>query len=151
MAKAEIGEIKIRRMTLDDIKGALAVSRNLGERGTISSRDMIANDVGGRLDLSFVAEVEGTIVGFIIARLEYMGVPVFEVCLVHGIMIDPEYQSHGIGIKLVHELRDYCYLEDISPIRLLLANHDKRMQTFFGRLGFTLSNYSIYDRSTLES
>jgi ribosomal protein S18 acetylase RimI-like enzyme len=148
MAKSDIGKLNIRRMTLDDIKGVLAVSKNLGERGTISYRDMVASDVGGRRDLSFVAEAEGAIVGFIIARLEYMGVPVTEVCLMHGIVIDPEYQDHGIGIKLVQELQDYCHLEDISPIRLLLANSDQRQATFFERLGFTRSRHTIYDRNT---
>lgn len=150
MAQANSGKVKIRRMTLDDIKGILAISKKLGERGTINYRDMVASDVGGRLDLSFVAEIEGTIVGFIIARLEYMGVPVFEVCLMHGILIDPDFQKQGIGIRLVNELLDYCHLEEISPIRLLLTERDNRMRVFFERLGFNRSNYVIYDR-TFES
>jgi len=150
MAQADSGKVKIRRMNLDDIKGVLSVSKKLGERGAISYRDMIASDVGGRLDLSFVAEIEGTIAGFIIARLEYMGVPVFETCLVHGIIIDPDFQKRGIGIKLVNELLDYCSLEEISPIRLLLSERDNRMRVFFERLGFSRSNYIIYDR-TFES
>ena len=76
--------------------------------------------------------------------------PVFETCLMHGIIIDPDYQGKGIGIKLVNELLDYCALEEISPIRLLLTERDNRMRVFCERLGFSRSKYVIYDR-TFES
>jgi ribosomal protein S18 acetylase RimI-like enzyme len=147
MSTKETLKFKVRRMTSGDITGAIAVSDKLGDTGRISYRDMIASDVGGRADLSFVAESNGNIIGFIIAHLQYMGVPVSEVCLVHGIIIDPGYQRQGIGVGLVNELLDYCRLEEINPIRLLLAGDNRRNIDFFQRFGFARSKLFIYDRN----
>lgn len=147
MATKNTLKVSVQRMNSGDIEQAVAVSQKLGDSGRISYRDMITGEAGGRADMSFVARTGDKIIGFIIAKLEYMGVPVTEVCLVHGIVIDPDYQRQGVGVKLVNELLDYCHLEDISPIRLLLADYDQRMIGFFSRFGFARSRLQIYDRS----
>ena len=53
---------------------------------------MVAADPGGALDLSFVAEVDGKVIGFILARLTYVGVPFIELAVIQGVAIDPDYQ-----------------------------------------------------------
>ena len=68
MSTMEKGTVNIRRMGRRDIDAVLDIDRKIsGGRGLITYRDMVAADPGGALDLSFVAEVDGKVVGFILA------------------------------------------------------------------------------------
>src|SRR4030042_29780 len=102
-------DVNIRPMTRSDIHAVLILDRKMSEgRGVLSYKDMAAIDPGGPLDLSFVAEVEGKVIGFIIARLAYVMIPLIEVCIIQGILVDSDYRGRGIGGKLLDELLDYC-------------------------------------------
>ena len=140
--------IKIRRMTRDDLDGVLVLLNKIVKgRTTITYRDMVANDPGGPLDMSLVAEAGGQIVGFISARLEFVYIPLYEVCLVHIVAVDPEYQRHHIGFELFKELEKNCRLEDIDAIRTLVAQGGEKLQSFIEYLGFRPSNTVNYDKT----
>ena len=80
MSKAEKSAVTIRPMTRNDIHDILAFDRRVNEgRSVLNHKDMAVMDPGGPLDLSFVAEVNGTLVGFIISRLMYLMIPFTEV------------------------------------------------------------------------
>lgn len=144
-------EITLRRMSRGDIDAILAISRKLGGgRSQISYRDMVATDPGGPLDLSFVAVTDGKVVGFVLARLAYLYIPLTEVCLIHGIVVDPDYRRLHIGSRLVNELVAHCQLEDINTIRALVNERDADLRAFVDRLGFRRSNIVNYDK-TMES
>jgi len=92
-------------MTISDIDSIIALinkTTNVKTHGVY--QDLIAYDLGEPLDLSLAAEAEGQIVGFAIAHLEYIYVPLVELCLIHVIIVDPEYQRHHIGSALVSAL-----------------------------------------------
>ena len=149
MSTLEASSVNIRRLVRSDIDAVLVLDRRIGKahRG-VNYRDMVASDPGGTLDLSFVAEAEGRVIGSILARLIYLGVPFSEVCLIHGMLVDPDYQHRGIGSRLIHALFDHCYAEDISPIRILLGERDTRLNQFFERFGFRRSTIVNYDKTT---
>ena len=66
----EKSTVNIRRMGRRDIDAVLALDRKVGRgQNHITCRDMIATDPHEPLDLSFVAEADNSIVGFILARL----------------------------------------------------------------------------------
>ena len=139
--------IKIRRMTHSDLDGVLALlSKIVKGRTTISYRDMVANNPGGPLDMSLVAEAGGQIVGFILARLEFVYIPLWEVCLVQIVSVDPEYQRHHIGFELFNELERNCRLEDIDAIRTLVAETEDQLRRFIEYLGFHTSSIINYDK-----
>ena len=117
------------------------------EKIHVTYRDLAANDPGGPLDLSFVAEAKGQIIGFIMARLEYVYIPFVEVCLVHAVVVDPEYQRRHIGSALIKELLGHCHLEDINTIRTLVRQDDNQWQSFIEHLGFHRSNIINWDKT----
>jgi hypothetical protein len=41
--------------------------------------------------LSFVAEIEEEVIGFVLARLAYLGMPVAEVAVISILVVDPHY------------------------------------------------------------
>jgi ribosomal protein S18 acetylase RimI-like enzyme len=138
-------------MTRDDIHDVLALDRKFaGTRGHLSYKDLVTLDPGGPLDLSFVAEVGGNIIGFVMARLAYLMIPLSEICLVQGILVDPDYQDRGIGSRLLRELLGYCQAEGISTVRTLVEEHNDRQRRFLEQLGFRRSAIVNYDR-TYES
>ena len=149
MSTREAGAINIRRMTFSDLDGVLVlISKITKGEISITYRDLIANEPGGPLDLSFVAETKGQMVGFIFARLEFVYIPLVEVCLIYSVAVDPEYQGRRIGSTLVQKLMDHCRLEDIDTIRALVAQDDEPLRRFVEYLGFRRSNIINYDRTS---
>jgi len=136
-------------MTFSDLDGVLVlISKITKGEISITYRDLIANEPGGPLDLSFVAETKGQMVGFIFARLEFVYIPLVEVCLIYSVAVDPEYQGRRIGSTLVQKLMDHCRLEDIDTIRALVAQDDEPLRRFVEYLGFRRSNIINYDRTS---
>lgn len=140
------GEMKVRRMMHSDIDTVLALDRKIGRgQSTISYRDLVITDPGGPLDFSFVCEYKGAVVGFILAQLEYLGVPLIGTCVINGIAVDPDYQKHGIGSTLVNKVMDRCYAESVPKARALIDEDDTNLSRLFLRLNFKPSKIINYD------
>ena len=147
----EEGTVNIRRMGRGDIDAVLALDRKISRgRELITYRDMVAVDPGGALDLSFVAEVDGKVVGFILARLTYVGVPFIELAVIQAIVVDPDYQRRGIASRLVNALLGHCHAEGINTMRAVIDEHNTELRRFFEHLGFRRSQLVNYAR-TFES
>jgi len=139
--------IKIRRMTRGDILDVVDLDRKISKgRSRITYRDLVSTDPEGPLDLSFVSETEGKVIGFILARLAYLGIPFTEVCIIHGILVDPDYQRSGVGSRLVSALLGHCHTEGIYTVRALVAEYDNELRKFALQLGFRPSTIVNYDK-----
>ena len=76
-------KIQIRTMEPEDISAILEIDRKIvGIQRAVTCQDLITGDLGGELDLSFVAETGGQAIRFILARHAYLGDPVIEVGLI---------------------------------------------------------------------
>jgi ribosomal protein S18 acetylase RimI-like enzyme len=151
MSKVKKDDVKIRRMTRSDIRAILSLDKKLTEgRGVLTYKDMAAVNPGGPLDLSFVAEVEGKVIGFIMTRLAYLMIPFIEVCILQGIVVDPDYRGRGIGGKLLDALLDYCQAEEINTIRAIVPQRNEKLRLFVEAHGFRRSTIINYDK-TFES
>ncbi|MGP8080873.1 MAG: N-acetyltransferase family protein [Dehalococcoidales bacterium] len=140
-------KVIIRHMTLDDVPAIIALDRELNSgSGLLSYNDMATIERGGRLDLNFVAEVDGKIGGFILAQLTYLMIPFTEVCIIQGIFADPKYHEHHLGSKLMQALLDHCQTEGINRIRTLIPEHNIELQQFAERHGFQRSNIINFDK-----
>jgi ribosomal protein S18 acetylase RimI-like enzyme len=147
MNKTEQETVNIRPMTKGDIHAVLALDKT-GMRGSLLSyKDMVSLNLGGSLKLSFVAEVGGKIVGFVITQLAYLMIPFTEVCIVQGMLVDPDHQGRGIGAKLFKELFEHCQSQGINTIRALVENHNKELQQFVQKLGFRRGTIVNYDKT----
>lgn len=143
--------IDIRRMTDSDLDGVIDLIKKITKgKSRLTYRDLVANNPGGPLDMSFVAEAGGQMVGFIGARVEFVYVPLLEVCLIQIIGVDPEYQGRQIGSALIQKLIDRCHLEDVDTIRALVAKDDEPLRRFIEHLGFHPSSIVNWDM-TLEA
>jgi ribosomal protein S18 acetylase RimI-like enzyme len=152
MSKAEEAKVTIRRMARNDIHEVLALDRVIrgSRRDVIKYEDISSANPGTAPDLSFVAEVDGRMVGFSINRSMYLMVPLTEVCIIHAILVHPDYQGLGIGSKLIRALVRHCQTEGIGTVRALIPRGSKELQAVFERQGFQRSRIVNFDR-TLES
>jgi ribosomal protein S18 acetylase RimI-like enzyme len=141
-------EINVRRFMRNDIDAVLTLDRKIGlGKSTISYKDLVIADPGGPLDFSFVCEYKGMVVGFILARLEHLGIPLVGTCVIEGIAVDPDHQNKGLGRKLVVKVLDRCYAEGVPKTRALIDEDDKDLAQFFQRLEFKPSKIINYDAS----
>jgi len=133
--------VKIRRMVYSDIPKILDIWW-----ANIPRKEMVASQLGGRLDLSFVAEFEGHFVGFILARLIYAGLPMTGVGVIYFIAVRPDYQERGIGSMLIDKLNSHCKSEGIETIRALVPQHDTKIMKYFEKVGFRPSITINFDK-----
>jgi ribosomal protein S18 acetylase RimI-like enzyme len=153
MSSAKEDKVSIRRMTRSDIHEVLAldrIARGPG-RDVIRYEDLASANPGTSPDASFVAEVDGKIIGFSINRSTYLMVPLTEVCIIHAILIHPDYQGRGIGSKLIQALLNHCQTAGAGTVvRALIPEDNKELQALFERQGFQRSHIVNFDK-TLES
>lgn len=139
-------EINIRRLKRNDIDTVLALDRKIGGgKGTISYRDLVEIDPGGPLDFSLVYESKGIIVGFILARLSYFGIPITTTCVINSIAVDPDSEKRGVGSALVNNLLDRCYAEGVPKARAPIDETNADLLRFYQRLSFKRTNIVDYD------
>jgi len=141
--------VTIRRMTRTDIDAVIDLDRKIGAgKSQISYKDMVALDPGGPLDFSFVAEINNKVVGFVLARLMYMGMPFSEYCVINAIDISEEHRGQGVGRRLVDEILDKCRDEGIDTIRAIFPEKNAKLRKAVENLGFRRSPVVNYDMTS---
>ena len=157
MDTMEKGEVNIRPMEHKDIDAVLAIYNRVREerisgikpsrlsyKAILTHEQIASADLGGPLDLSFIAEVNGQVVGFLWGRLVYVGIPMEEVGLIHMLVVDFDYQRWGIAKRLVNTLAERCQAKGVNAIRAIIDERDWELGNFFHGLGFNRSELSIY-------
>jgi len=140
--------VRIRPMEHEDIDSVLAIDRKItGVRRAVTYTDLITGDLGGVLALSVVAEVNGQVAGFILARRAYVGEPVTEAGLIQILGVDPDYWRQGIATKLVDALLDTCRSKKLSAVRIIINERDSQLQGLFEHLGFRRGELIDYTKT----
>ena len=129
---AKESEVTIRPLVSSDIDPILGFWWS----SFIDNKEMVAAQIGGRHDLSFIASFEGHLVGFILARIVYLGIPIKEICVIHALAIEPKYQGKGIGTLLINKLKSTCGSRGIPTIRAFVSKDDSKLMNYFEGLGF---------------
>jgi predicted N-acetyltransferase YhbS len=141
------GEVKIRPMESKDSGAIFDMDRILaGGSMTIALINLITEDIKESLGLSFIAEVNSQVVGFVFARHAYIGTPANEVCLIQGLSVHPLHQGQDIEDRLVNALTDRAKSLGMKNIRVILSVSDPRMEAFFTRLNFHRAPVIVCDK-----
>lgn len=133
--------VKIRRLVSSDIPPTLGIWW-----ANIPDKKVVASQLQSPVDLSFIAECEGTLVGFILAKLEYAGYPAIGTGIVFLVAVNPDYQQKGIGTMLLDALEKYSRSKGINAIRVVVPQNDIKMIRYFTKAGFNKSGMINYDK-----
>jgi ribosomal protein S18 acetylase RimI-like enzyme len=139
MSATERGEsrVRVRPMESMDIDRVLSIdSKITGVRRAATYTDLIIGDLGKVPDLSFVAEVNGEVQGFLLARRAYVGEPFSEEAMIHILGVEPDYQRHGIATQMVNALVETCQEKKLNAVRIMIDESDDQLKSLFQHLGF---------------
>jgi len=147
MASKE-AKVKVRPMEPEDISVILEIDRKIsGEQRAITYRDLLEEALGGQMDVSFVAEIDDKMVGFVLAYLTYVREKVTEACMIQIFGVDPAYQRQGIASQLIQRQLEECQSKGIKLVRVMVEERDTPLQNFFKRLGFGRGHYIDYSKN----
>ncbi len=147
LTQSNLEKVIIRPMEAGDIGAIFDIDRVLtGENRAVALTDLVSEDPGGPLDLSFVADVNGQVMGFLLARHAYIGEPVVDAGLIQGVGIHPLYQKRGLAGQLVQALVKKARSRKIKTLRVMLRGYDSIFEGFFSKMDFHKTPLIVYDR-----
>jgi len=139
--RGDESKIKIRRMVNEDIPKVKVIDRSLsGPQRAISWQ--VEADVEAevyRPALSFVAELNGVTVGFLLGDIRGVKYGKDMKGWIDMMGVHPKYQHLGVGRKLVETFCEVCEQNKVD-VQVLLREDDEQMKKFFGMLDFRRGN-----------
>jgi ribosomal protein S18 acetylase RimI-like enzyme len=139
--RGDESKIKIRRMVDEDIPKVRVIDRSLiGQQRAISWQ--VEADVEAevyRPALSFVAELNGVTVGFLLGDIRGVKYGKDMKGWIDMIGVHPGYQHLGVGKKLVETFCGVCEQNKVD-VQVLLREDDEQLKKFFSMLDFRKGN-----------
>lgn len=127
--------VRIRSMQAEDIDAILTIDRKIGGVQRAITYE-VEQYIGGQFDLSFVAEVDDEVVGFVLAALTYIPEQVTEACAILTVGVNPDYQQQGIARKLIQTVLEASRSKGIRRVRIMVDQNDAQLKGFFERMEF---------------
>ena len=135
-------KVTVRPIKNTDFDAVLELAGNI-----ITREDIASSDTENTASLCFVAEVDRKVVGFNLAHHLYVGIPLYKICVIQGIVVHDNYRRLGIGEKLIEAVCMQCTDCGIITVRALVEEDDIRLKQFIEHLGFRKSTVKNYDRT----
>jgi len=140
--------VRVRPMEPEDIDSVLAIDRKItGVRRAATYTDLLIGDLGKIPDLSFVAEVNGEVQGFLLARRAYFGEPFTEVGLIQILGVEPDYWRQGIASQLVTALVEASQAKKLNAVRIMVDEKDSQLKALFSHMGFKTGKLIDYTKT----
>ena len=133
--------MKIRKMKIADYDEAYALWRKtpgMGLNDIDDSREGIERYLKRNLRTCFVAELDGELVGVIMAGHDGRRGYIHHTCVV------PEFWNNQIGTRLVDAALEALRMEGISKAALVVFEHNERGNGFWERMGFAVRPDLVY-------
>ena len=113
------GRVTIREMRPEDLEGVLEIERaTKGDKRAVTYAPVPDSCIGGEVDSSVVAEAQDKIVGFVLGRVVNSPTQLRNVAWIELIGIHPDYQSQGIGKKMLEAWKERCRKKGIRKVSM---------------------------------
>jgi N-acetylglutamate synthase-like GNAT family acetyltransferase len=133
-------------MSGEDVEGVLAIERKVtGPNRAPTYAPVPDSCIGGEVDNSVVAEIDGEIIGFVLGRIARSPIKLLDVAWIELIGVLPEYNRQGIGRKLVDTWKEHCRQKGIKKVHVMISWRDWLMLSFFESLGFTRGELTDFE------
>jgi ribosomal protein S18 acetylase RimI-like enzyme len=148
--------VAIRGMVEEDISAVMEINREIVEGGRAltyndpSTDPTKTNEIGGRMGLSQVAEIDEKVVGFILGRITTHPYFLEDTGTVITVGVSPKYQHKGIARSLVKSFKKECKNREVGNVSVLINREDKVLSAFYKSLGFLENNIVELSTSVIE-
>jgi ribosomal protein S18 acetylase RimI-like enzyme len=132
------GEITIRRMSDNDLREVKNIDRRItGDQRAISwPLEAEVEWAVNRPALSFVAEQDNRIVGFLLGDIRISEYGTGLKGWIDMVGISPDHQRLGVGRQLVESFREECRKNGVKP-NVIIRDDDRQLMDFWRSVGFS--------------
>ena len=138
-----VGEkILIRRMKTADAVAIGKIDAAIEKRPTLFDfKQIVAEELKRREDASYVAEIKGKVVGFMISYITYGNFGADRCAWIARFGVNPKWMGQGIGKKLAEEILKAYEKKGVTEIFTSVRWDATDILSFFKTLGFERSNF----------
>jgi len=130
-------DLLIRKLQIDDAENICRIQESITkEPSTIDYRKVAEEEAKNKDGVSFVAELYGKVVGFMITYIIYGGFALEKSAWIGVFGVEPKYMGSGIGKRLAKEIFDVITERDIKNIFTSVKWDSTDLLSFFKSLGF---------------
>jgi ribosomal protein S18 acetylase RimI-like enzyme len=135
-------KILIRRMKKTDAEAIGKIDEAIEKRPTlVGFKQIVAEEVKRRVDTSYVAEIKGKVVGFMISYITYGNFGADRCAWIARFGVDPKLMGQGIGKRLAEEIFKVYKEKGVTEIFTSVRWDSTDILSFFKTLGFERSNF----------
>lgn len=146
-----VNNLLIRKIKSEDAPEITAIQASITNPSTvIDFKHIIEEKVQDNEDVSFSAELDGKIVGYMISYIVFGGFGLEKSAWIATLGVDPKYMGQGIGRLLAEKLLTVYREKGIEYIFTTVRWDSVDLLSFFKTLGFDRSDY-IHLTKKLES
>lgn len=136
--------VTIREMTADDIDAAAPLEAEVAKRsyrddaalGVDHHAGRIADALDNRWDHLFVAERDGTVVGYGWLSLQRNRATHEQYGMVKSLAVDESVRGEGVGSALLSRLEEEAQERDLTRLRLIVGADNEEAIAFYEDAGF---------------
>ena len=130
---------RLKREDADDIgRIESAITR---EPGSLDAKRIVEEQVERTGGASFVAELKGRVVGYMISYIISGNFGVDRSAWISFFGVDPQYMGQGIGMKLAERIFEVYQEQDITNVFTSVRWDSTDLLSFFKTLGFERSDF----------
>ena len=143
--------LQIRKIKAEDASDIGSIQAAITKSPTnIDFRQIIEDQVRKDEDVSFVAEIDGRVVGYMISYIVFGGFGLEKGAWIATLGVNPKFMGQGIGKRLAEEILEVYRKKGINDIFTSVRWDSVDLLSFFKTLGFDRSSF-INLRKELDS
>jgi len=132
----------IRRLRMEDTDAINEIYAGITrEPAGDDFKTIVAKQVQSENDISFVAEIDGRVAGYMIGSMLLGTFGIKNSAWLSMMGVDPRFMGEGIGAKLAEAFFDFVKSQGLSAVYTSVRWDSTDLLSYFKRLGFDRSNY----------
>ncbi len=136
-------KVNIREITLKDVDAIQDIRKAISEDDAEADLEkLIEQQVSeGSIDSSLVAEIKGSVVGYMISTTLNAGFGIKKSAWIMAIGVHPDYMGQGIGLTLARRICEIYKNKGVKNIYSSVLWDSTDVLSFFKKLGFERSDF----------
>jgi predicted N-acetyltransferase YhbS len=142
MKSSPTSDVTIRRLKKEDAEDVKRIYEAITKRSEKLDIHWIVDErAENSMDASFVAEMDGTVVGYMISYVASGNFGVDRCAWISMFGVEPKLMGQGIGRRLAREIFQFYKEKDVTDVFTSVRWDYTDILSFFKTLGFQRSEY----------